>query len=190
MPKIQGLKVVRSSIHGYGVVATRDFQEGELIAEVEGVLWTWEEVEDDTYCLWIDDDHYLDMVDQTRWVNHSCDPNCDIQAELDGKGGAWAKIYASRDIAAGDELTYDYGFPVHLAEKCGCGARNCRGWIVDAEELPALQKKLERRRAAAKRARERRAAARAANGDAGRSSRPGGTRRRATPPTTRTAKSR
>ena len=32
MPHIDGLRVIKSSIHGYGVIATRDFKEGEAIA--------------------------------------------------------------------------------------------------------------------------------------------------------------
>ena len=39
MPLIPGLRVVRSSTHGYGVVALRDFAEGDLLADVEGVAW-------------------------------------------------------------------------------------------------------------------------------------------------------
>lgn len=39
MGLISGLRVVRSPLHGYGVVATRDFEEGEVLAEIEGVVW-------------------------------------------------------------------------------------------------------------------------------------------------------
>jgi uncharacterized protein len=79
------------------------------------------------------------MVDQTRWINHSCDPNAEVEAGLED--GGWARIVAIRPIAAGDELTYDYGFTADVAEPCACGARHCRGFIVDAEELPRLLKR-------------------------------------------------
>lgn len=153
MPIDSKIRVFRSPIHGYGVIALRDFEPGEVVAEVEGVLYREEEIKDDTYCLWVDDDFYLDMVDQTRWINHSCNPNSEIEADLDGQGGAWARIVAIRPIRARDEITYDYGFPQELAEPCSCGAPNCSGWIVDSEELPELVERLARDAAVAVRLR-------------------------------------
>jgi len=142
MPRLPGLEVVRSPIHGYGVVARRDFAAGEVITSVDGVLYREKEILDDTYALWVDEGWYLDMVDQTRWVNHSCDPNTEIEAELDGRGGAWARLVALKDLRAGDELTYDYAFAAEFAEPCRCGAPTCRGWIVDADDLPRLGARL------------------------------------------------
>ena len=138
MPYAPGLRVFRSPIHGYGVRAVAGFQPGETIADVEGVLYKEEELVDDRYCLWIDDGFYFDMVDQTRWINHACDPNADIEAELDGKGGAWARVVALRAIQPGEEITYHYGFPLDLAERCTCGCKGCAGWIVDPDYLPEL----------------------------------------------------
>lgn len=113
-----------------------------MVAEVEGILYREEDLGDDTYCLWVEEGSYFDMVDQTRWINHSCDANAEIEAELDGKGGAWAKVIAYRAIRAGEEITYDYGFPEELAERCLCGTANCAGWIVDRDELPQLLARL------------------------------------------------
>ena len=45
------LEVVRSRIHGYGLVARRRFAAGELICYGDGVLWRDEEEFDDTYAL-------------------------------------------------------------------------------------------------------------------------------------------
>src|SRR5215813_10336286 len=137
MPALPGLRVIRSEIHGYGVVAARDFEVGEIIAVVDGVLWHEDEERDDTYSLWLDDGWYLDMVDQTRWINHSCDPNGEVEAGAEG--GGWARIVAIKPIATGEEITYDYGFTADVAEPCSCGARGCRGYIVDPEELALVQ---------------------------------------------------
>ncbi len=136
MAALPGLRVVRSRIHGYGVVATRAFAVGELIAEVDGVRWHADEDLDDRYSLWLGDDWFFDMLDQTRWINHSCAPNGEVEAGAED--GGWARIVAIRAIRAGDEITYDYGFTADVAEPCSCGAPTCRGYIVDADELPLL----------------------------------------------------
>lgn len=138
MPTLPGLRVVRSKIHGYGVVATRPFSEGELIADVDGVVLTREELEDDEYCLWVNDDLYFDMVDQTRWINHSCDPNAEVEAEELGEGRVAARITAFRDIKEGEEITYDYAFAIEHACPCACGSPVCRRWIVDEDVLADL----------------------------------------------------
>jgi SET domain-containing protein len=142
VPNDSRFRVFRSPIHGYGVIALRKFAPGDVVADVEGILYSEEELTDDRYCLWVEDGFYFDMVDQTRWINHSCDPNVEVEAELDGSGGAWARIVASRPIQPGEELTYDYAFPAALAERCSCGVPKCTGWIVDADEQPELARRL------------------------------------------------
>jgi SET domain-containing protein len=151
VPLLENIRVYRSPIHGYGVVARRDIQPDEVIAEVEGVMYRADQLGVDTYCLWVDDDTYFDMVDQTRWINHSCDPNAEVDADVDEHGQAWARIVAIRPIKAGEEISYHYGFSYNLAEPCRCGARGCIGWIVDPDEIPALAERLarEKREAAA-----------------------------------------
>lgn len=134
MPRMQGLQVVRSSIHGYGVVALRPFANDETIAEVDGVAWRLGDGVDDRYSLKITDDIFFDMVDQTRWINHACDPNAGVESGLDQQGRPWARIVAMRDIRVGEEITYDYAFPPEYAETCHCGSANCRGQIIDAGE--------------------------------------------------------
>lgn len=138
MPKLPGLRVVRSSIDGYGIVATRDFAADEFIAEVEGVAWREGDGVDDRYSLWIAEGLYYDMVDQTRWINHSCDPNATLDVGVDEQGEVYAHVVAYRAIAAGEELSYDYAFPAHLAEPCRCGSPKCRGMIIDEDELPRV----------------------------------------------------
>lgn len=130
--------MVRSSIDGYGVVATRSFAEGAEIAEVDGVAWRDGDGVDDRYSLWIDEGLYFDMVDQTRYINHSCDPNATLDTGIDDSGQIWATVIALRPIAEGQEICYDYAFPAHLAEPCRCGATNCRGLIIDEDALPQV----------------------------------------------------
>ena len=140
MPLLDGLKVIASSIHGYGVITTRPFKTGETICFGDGVLYTKDAEFDDTYALIMDGDdsglgdHYFwDLVCQTRWFNHSCDPNCEAVIT---RGRIW--IEALKPIAAGTELVYDYQYeddPEYTEEDlrfyaCRCGAPNCRGTIV------------------------------------------------------------
>jgi SET domain-containing protein len=143
-----GLRVVRSRVQGYGVIATRHFRAGSVVVNVEGVLWRAGEKRDDTYSLILAEGVFFDMVDQTRWVNHSCEPNIVVEAGLTKNGNGWAQLQALRDLRPGDELFYDYAFPPELKQRCRCGARTCRGWIIDAQAItqPSAKNNLTKRR--------------------------------------------
>ena len=130
--------MVRSPIDGYGVVAAKPFAEGDTISEIDGVLWRDGDGVDDRYSLWIEDGLFFDMVDQTRFINHSCEPNAKVEAGITDDGQAWATVIALRPIAIGEELTYDYAFPASLAEPCRCGSPGCRGLIIDEDALPLV----------------------------------------------------
>lgn len=131
MARLAGLKVIRSPVQGYGLVTTRRRKKGSVITNVEGVLWRAKERRDDTYSLILEPGIFFDMVDQTRWVNHSCEPNVVVEAGVTKAGNGWAQLQALRDLEPGEELFYDYALPVELKERCHCGAKRCRGWIVD-----------------------------------------------------------
>lgn len=131
MARIPGLKVIRSPVQGYGVITTRARRKGSVISNVEGVLWRAGEKRDDTYSLILEPGVFFDMVDQTRWVNHSCDPNVVVEAGVSKLGNGWAQMQALRDLKPGEELFYDYALPEELKERCNCGAKQCRGWIVE-----------------------------------------------------------
>ena len=98
----------------------------------------------------------------TRFANHSCDPNCKVQKWLvcgtdeQRSGEFQVALFAERDIAAGEELTYDYGWSAFAAkavsgaashaapEICHCGASNCSGFlgVKKAAATSALASKL------------------------------------------------
>tara|TARA_R110002073_G_scaffold24260_9_gene82161 strand:+ start:89485 stop:90006 length:522 start_codon:yes stop_codon:yes gene_type:complete len=152
MPSLDGLKVVQSKIHGYGIVALRPFKVGDVLVFGDGVLYHEDQEFDDTYCLVYSDDEdenddpdrYFDLIDQTRWINHACSPNCEVSTDLNPKSGqphAWWT--ALRDIEVGEELTYDYAFSGHLAEICNCNDRVCIGLIVDPDEIEDVPAKLQ-----------------------------------------------
>jgi SET domain-containing protein len=72
--------------------------------------------------------HALDATSMTRgfrFINHSCDPNTFMRCTP-----SRAEFYARRPIAAGEELTVDYGESHHDGKlRCRCGAAACRGYI-------------------------------------------------------------
>ena len=57
----------------------------------------------------------------------------------DDEHGIEIWVETTRDVLPGEELTIDYSWPADRAMKCLCGAKTCRGWIVDPEELDELQ---------------------------------------------------
>jgi hypothetical protein len=152
MPLLDGLQVVSSKIHGYGVVATRPYRVGEILCYGDGVLYRSDAEFDDTYSLILPSDEsddgkplFWDLVCQTRWFNHSCDPNTEVMLKWDPETqGMTAWWVALRDIPVGDEITYDYAFVADVAEPCRCGAPTCRGLIVDddPENLARLSDEL------------------------------------------------
>ncbi len=135
-----------SPIHGLGGFATEPIPAGTRIVEYAGERLTPEEsearypdeegVQHHTFLFAIDDDVVIDASvggNEARFINHSCEPNCD--AVIDGKR---IFIEALRDIAPGEELTYDYAFVLEerhtpAAKRrypCACGAARCRGTIL------------------------------------------------------------
>jgi hypothetical protein len=168
-----------SSIAGKGAFAARPIRTGERIVEYLGERVS-HAVADSRY-----DDHaggahhtFLFAVsrrlvidatvggNEARFINHSCDPNCESVIE-----GTRVFIDAIKPIRTGAELTYDYAYTRDGTETgeeetglygCRCGARNCRGTI-----LAPLSRAELRRRAAAQGRRHRQAHAHARSGHAG-----------------------
>jgi len=66
-----------------------------------------------------------------RFANHSCTPNTESIIE-----GSEVWVIALRDIAPGEEITYNYGYDLEAYKDyaCRCGSVNCVGYIV-AEEF-------------------------------------------------------
>ena len=110
-------QVRQSGIHGKGVFALRAMAAGDRIMEYTGDVITWKAAQkrhphnpdepNHTFFFHVDDKHVIDGVvngNDAKWINHGCDGNC----EADEVGGR-VFIKAIKDIAPGDELTYDYG---------------------------------------------------------------------------------
>jgi hypothetical protein len=150
----------RSGVHGKGVFAVRDIVAGETLIEYKGEVISWKEAlrrhphdpaqPQHTFYFHIDDKNVIDGKvggNAAKWINHACDPNCETD-EVEGR----IFIKALRDIAAGEELNYDYGLvidlpytPELLAEfPCWCGAETCRGTLLAPK--PEAEKEKEKKK--------------------------------------------
>jgi SET domain-containing protein len=138
-------EVRESPIQGLGAFAIRPIPAGTRLIEYAGERLTPEQADarypDDgerhhTFLFAIDDDIVVDAAvngNEARFLNHSCDPNCDVIVE---DKRLW--IETIRDVEPGEELVYDYAFI--LPERhtpaakrrypCRCGSTSCRGTIL------------------------------------------------------------
>lgn len=157
MPK--KIEARRSAIHGNGVFATGALAAGERIIRYKGKLRTHAEVDrlyaDDldsghTFLFTLNDKYVIDANEDgndARWINHSCAPNCEaVLEESDSGKKRKDRVYieAMRDIAPGEELTYNYGIVLdepHTAAlkkrwACRCGAPRCTGTMLQPKRKP------------------------------------------------------
>ena len=135
-----------STIEGLGLFARRFIAEGTRIIEYAGEVISAAEGDrrydesamerHQTFLFALSDGRCIDGASQgneARFANHSCEPNCEA-VEEDGR--IW--IESIRPIAAGEELTYDYGFERGDGDedarehfyRCACGAPRCRSTIL------------------------------------------------------------
>jgi hypothetical protein len=178
MPNTKALafEVRDSGIAGKGAFAIRPIKKGEELIEYVGEIITHPEA-DERYDDESMDEHHTFLFtitsrlvidatnngNESRFINHSCDPNC--EAEIT-KGRVF--ISAIKDIAVGEELHYDYGYERSGDEteedekryKCLCGTAKCRGSIME----PVSVFKARKRKEAARRAARKRAAAKKQGG--------------------------
>jgi histone-lysine N-methyltransferase SETMAR len=66
-----------------------------------------------------------------RYLNHSCDPNCEILSVRVDSIIPKIAIFTKRDVKENEELTFSYG-TVNLENNkklCFCGAQNCRIYL-------------------------------------------------------------
>lgn len=147
----------QSPIHGNGVFATAPIAKGEKVVRYKGKLRSHAEVDAEygaidedghTFLFTLNDEYVIDAnVDGNvaRWINHSCAPNCEAVHEENAKGKAHKDkilIVATRDIAAGEELSYNYGIVLdepHTAAKkklwaCLCGQPACTGTMLQPKK--------------------------------------------------------
>ena len=147
-----GLYEVRPSrIHGTGVFARANIAADTRVVEYIGDRISKDESlrrrQGGNFFVFIVTDEFdIDgAVDwnPARFINHSCVPNCEARQEEER---IW--IIAKRDIKAGEELTFNYGYDLQDYEDhpCDCGALNCVGYMVAQEYFEDVQRKEQHRK--------------------------------------------
>jgi uncharacterized protein len=154
--------VRKSKVHGNGCFARQFIPKGTRIMEYLGERISHKEADKRYEGSDVNDNHtFLFIADrktvidatrggnESRWVNHHCDGNCESETE---KGRVF--VDAIKDIEKGEELGYDYQIgrdkndPPNVDEiyACRCGAKKCRGTML----WPAKRPKPAKRKTAAK----------------------------------------
>ena len=135
--KIQ-VRVGPSRIAGQGLFAAQDITKGTRIMQYIGEKISSREravrlAAGNAYIFHLTYRYAIDgqtLENTARYINHSCDPNCEVEKTPDT---IW--IIALREITAGEELTYNYGYDGRNYQEnpCNCGAQNCCGYILAQE---------------------------------------------------------
>ncbi|NXW77478.1 ASH1L methyltransferase, partial [Hirundo rustica] len=141
---VQCLERFRAEEKGWGIRTKEPLKAGQFIIEYLGEVVSEQEFRNrmieqyhnhsDHYCLNLDSGMVIDsyrMGNEARFINHSCNPNCEMQ-KWSVNGVYRIGLYALKDMPAGTELTYDYNFHSFNVEKqqlCKCGFDKCRGII-------------------------------------------------------------
>lgn len=151
----------KSRIHGTGVFAATAIRKGTRIIEYIGRKVTKKQADRvyekaakkseenneqvTTYLFSINKRYDLDgnvAYNKARYINHSCNPNCETINEDEH---IW--IVALKDIKQGKELSYDYGFPLrdYKDHPCRCESRNCPGYIMPKNKRSLLKSRLKKK---------------------------------------------
>lgn len=151
-----------SVIHGRGMYASQRIPRGTRVIEYVGERITQGEANrrdavrlerkerGDDGCVYLFEVNRRALIDgdvewnTARLINHSCRPNCEPQ---NIRGRIW--IVALKNIPAGTELTYDYGFEFDnwRDHPCRCGQTGCAGYIVGKAHRRRVRRILAREQA-------------------------------------------
>lgn len=140
-----------STIHGRGVYAIAPIKKGTRVLEYLGERISHGEADARYETKGDDDGHTFLFIasnrtvidagvdgNDARFINHSCAPNCETVIE-----NSRVFIDAIRNIKPGEELGYDYQLTWESTDDaaelalyaCRCGAKKCRGTMLDEEPI-------------------------------------------------------
>src|SRR5580704_17064895 len=168
-------EVRHSPIHGYGVFAARRIHKGTTVVEYLGDRVSHAQADaryedkdpndNHTFLFTVDAKTVIDggvNGNEARYINHGCEPNCESTTR-----NKRIFIDAIRTIQPGEELSYDYQIQrdaddapnVDEVFACRCGAKSCRGSMLEAARKQRLPPRSPSGRAATKRNAARKSAA-------------------------------
>ena len=142
--------VVRPSpIDSVGIFTTKPIRKGTRVVEYDGERISAEEADRRydgavrTYLYELDDRKtVIDGQGLGAFLNHSCEPNCESE---ETKGRVW--IFALRNIAAGEELVWDYNLRGdEEPAPCHCGSPKCRGTMYSKEWIATMRRRAARKK--------------------------------------------
>ena len=153
----------KSSLHGLGLFAKHNIKKGEQVIEYIGdkVLKKEGDKRADkqikkaqknksngmVYVFELNKKYDIDggvARNYARFINHSCDPNCEVEIT---DNHIW--ISSIKRIKKGAELLYNYGYPFdsdfedHI---CKCASKKCVGYILSDDDWPKLKKALNKKK--------------------------------------------
>ena len=153
----------KSSLHGSGLFANCDIKKGEQVIQYIGDKVTKKEGDKRAdkqikkaqnnkkngmvYVFELNKKYDIDggvARNYARFINHSCDPNCEVEIT---NNEIW--ISSIKRINQYTELTYNYGYPFdsdfeeHI---CKCGSKKCVGYILSDDDWPKLKKELKKKK--------------------------------------------
>jgi SET domain-containing protein len=143
------LLVRSSSIHAAGCYTLDPIPRGRRFAEYDGLRIDKDTADERyadrpvTYLFGFGDKgEVIDGFGTAMFLNHSCAPNCETE---DVKGRIY--IRAIRNIAAGEELVYEYNLwdSDDPTADCYCGAPQCRGTMFSDDEVKRQARKAARK---------------------------------------------
>ena len=127
--------VVKESKYGKGVFTTIPLKKDTALFKITGSHINFSETlnmgNDQCYCLQVGLEDYIIPDFPFLFSNHSCNPNCGINENLE--------LTALKNIEEGAELVWDYSTSMlerSWTMECKCGAANCREVIRDFDLLP------------------------------------------------------
>ena len=155
-------EIKNSKIHGSGVFAKKNIKKNQKIIQYIGEKITRKEgdrrsekrlkkylnssLTGSVYIFELNKKYDIDgspLYNKARYINHSCDPNCEVDIK---NNQIW--ISSIKNIKKGEELSYDYGYSFdkddfrdHL---CKCGSKKCIGFIISSDEWDKYLKYIKR----------------------------------------------
>jgi hypothetical protein len=140
------LEVILTENKGFGLVATNALLVGDFVIEFVGELISHAELlkrkadyAGHLLVMYLKEGTYIDATRKgsvSRFLNHSCDPNCRVEVWCVGSQYR-VGIFAIKQVHPFDELTIDYEWePVgnNFLTRCYCGSKNCRQVIEKLDQ--------------------------------------------------------